>query len=52
MFLNRAQLAGRWNISISTVKRFEKNGKLNPRRFGPRGVRFNLAEIETIEKQA
>ena len=50
-FLNRAQLAERWNCSISTLKRREKSGELAPLRLGRRIVRFPMALIESIENQ-
>ncbi|MGL5017510.1 MAG: hypothetical protein ACRDBP_05215 [Luteolibacter sp.] len=50
LFLDREQLANRWNCSVSTVKRIEKRGELQASRPSPRVVRYKLEMIEQIEK--
>jgi len=49
--LTRRRLSDRWEYSIETLKRWEKNGKLNPLKLG-RNVRYRLADIEALERQA
>ena len=49
-FLDRAQLAARWNTSISTLKRRENGGGLVPTRFGPRIIRYSMVQILAIEE--
>lgn len=51
-FFTREQLSERWSVSISTLKRREKdpNDILKPTRLGPRVLRYSWALIEEIEK--
>ncbi|RYD85762.1 MAG: DNA-binding protein [Verrucomicrobiaceae bacterium] len=49
-YLDREQLATRWDCSVSTLKRREKAGELIPTRFGPRIVRYSVVQILAIEK--
>ena len=48
-YFDRPLLAGRWNCSISTLKRREKAGELVSTRFGARIIRYSRAEILRIE---
>ena len=50
-FLDRKQLASRWQSSISTLKRREAAGELKPTRLGPRTVRYAMAHILEIEER-
>lgn len=50
--LTRIELAKRWKCSLTTIRRMEKRGDLNPMRLSGRLVRFDLAEIEAVEQQA
>lgn len=50
-FLDRKQLAFRWQSSISTLKRREAAGELKPTRLGPRTIRYAMAHILEIEER-
>ena len=48
--LDRKSLAKRWSVSIETVKRREKEGKLSPVYLeGQRTVRYRLSDILKLE---
>lgn len=48
--LDRKALAERWSVSIETVKRREKAGKISPVYLeGERTVRYRLSDIVRIE---
>ena len=49
--LTRQQLAQRWKIHLITVKRWEKAGRLQPNRLGPRTIRYPIAYIERLESE-
>jgi len=49
--LTRAELAERWKISEMTLKRREKEGLLQPIRFGGRSIRYSLKTVEKIEQE-
>lgn len=50
-FLSCGELAERWSISVSAIYMFRAGTeKLTRHRFG-KSIRFELAEIEQIEKQ-
>jgi hypothetical protein len=49
--VTRRGLAGRWQVSIETLKRRERAGVLPFLKLG-RGVRYRLSEIERIEADA
>ncbi len=49
--LTRRKLSERWDISRETIKRMEKAGTLAFLKLGA-GVRYRLADIERIEKEA
>lgn len=51
-YLTRCELAKRWKISLTTIRRMEKRGDLNPIRLSGRLVRFDLAGIERVERDA
>ena len=51
MYINRSALAIRWNMSVSTLKRWERLGLLRPIRFPTGTVRFRLREVEKIEAE-
>lgn len=46
--LSPAQLALRWGLSIETLKRRRREGKLNTIKIG-RSVRFRLSEVLALE---
>lgn len=50
-FLSRQELVARWGCSLSTIKRREAEGVLVPVRFGPRLVRYSMADIEVLEQR-
>ena len=50
--LSRRAVAQRWQTSIETVKRREKEGLLRAIRFNERLLRYKLSEIEAIEAAA
>jgi predicted DNA-binding transcriptional regulator AlpA len=50
--LSRKELSERWNLSIKTLKRREKEGILRPLSLGARTVRYRLSEILAIEEDA
>jgi hypothetical protein len=49
--ISRAQLAIRWEVSIDSLKRFEKRGVLSPIKIAPRVLRYWLDDIERIEAE-
>jgi excisionase family DNA binding protein len=51
LFLTPAELAERWKICTLTLLRWRKAGKLKTHHLG-RGIRFAMAEIERIEREA
>lgn len=50
-FLTAAELAERWKLTPMTLRRWRRAGKLKTHHLG-RGIRFSMAEIERIEKEA
>jgi len=50
-FLTPAELAARWKITPMTLRRWRHAGKLKTHHIG-RGIRFAMAEIERIEREA
>jgi hypothetical protein len=50
--LSRKAVAARWQTSVETVKRREKQGLLNPIRFNQRLLRYKLSDILQIEAEA
>ena len=50
-YINRSALAIRWNMSVSTLKRWERLGLLRSIRFPTGTVRFRLREVEEIESK-
>jgi len=50
--LSRKELSERWNLSVKTIKRREKEGILRPLSLGARTVRYRLSEILAIEEDA
>lgn len=51
-FLTAAELRNRWRCSGMFLWRMRKKGALTAYKIGERGVRFLLAEIERIEREA
>ena len=49
--LTRQQLALRLGVCLETIKRWEKAGRLQPRRFGPRTIRYPIEYVERIENE-
>jgi predicted site-specific integrase-resolvase len=50
-FLTRRHLIDRWVVSLETLKRYEKAGRLPFLKIG-RDVRYRTEEIERIEREA
>lgn len=50
-FLTPAELAARWKLTPMTLRRWRHAGKLRTHHLG-RGIRFAMAEVERIEKEA
>jgi hypothetical protein len=50
--LTRVELGQRWKKSIRTLKRWEKEGRLNPLTLGPRTIRYRLGDILQFEKES
>jgi predicted site-specific integrase-resolvase len=50
--LSRRAVADRWQTSVETIKRRERDGLLKPIRFNQRLLRYKLSEIEAIEAAA
>jgi hypothetical protein len=50
--LSRRAVADRWQTSVETVKRREKEGLLKAIRFNERLLRYKLSDIEAFEAQA
>ncbi|MBL9181097.1 MAG: helix-turn-helix domain-containing protein [Verrucomicrobiaceae bacterium] len=51
IFLTPADLAARWKVTPMTLRRWRKAGKIKASFLG-RGVRFSLAEVERVERDA
>lgn len=51
-FLTAADLRARWRVSGMFLWRMRNKGALNAYKIGERGVRFSLADIERIERDA
>ncbi len=49
-FLSPKTLADRWEVSVETLKRWRRAGKLHPVNFG-RSVRFPVSEILKLESE-
>ena len=52
MLLTTKDVADRFQVSLSTVKRWIKNGKLKTVRLSEGTVRFRLAEIIKLEERS
>ncbi len=50
-FFTPAELASRWKLTPMTLRRWRQAGKLKTHHFG-RGIRFSIAEVERIEREA
>ena len=50
--LSRKAVAYRWQTSVETVKRREKEGLLKAIRFNERLLRYKLSDIEAFEAEA
>ena len=48
--LTRKQLATRFGVHCQTIKRWERAGRLRPKRFGPRTIRYPVAYVEELER--
>jgi predicted site-specific integrase-resolvase len=51
-FITRKQLAERWDVSIESLKRYERRGILRPCKIAPRVLRYRFEEIEAREREA
>lgn len=52
VFLDRKQLAHRWQVSRETIKRRERSCLLKPCRLNARVIRYRLSDIIHIEEEA
>lgn len=50
-FLTVSELSTRWKLTPMTLRRWRQAGKIKAHHLG-HGVRFALAEIERVEKEA
>jgi len=50
--LTRRAVANRWQTSVETVKRREKEGLLKAIRFNQRLLRYRLSDIQRLEAAA
>ncbi len=50
--ISRRQLARRWGVSTETLKRRERTGQLPALKFNARLLRYRVADIERIEREA
>ena len=50
--LSRKALAQRWETSVETIKRREKEGLLKALRFNQRLLRYKLSDVEALEAAA
>lgn len=48
-YVTPAELRQRWKVSAMFLWRKRRKGELTAYRFGERGVRFSMSEIERIE---
>ena len=48
--LTRKQLATRLGVHTETIKRWERAGRLTPRHFGPRTIRYTAEYVESLER--
>ena len=51
-YLTVAELRRRWKVSAMFIWRLRRDGKLKVTKFGPRGVRVAISEIESIERES
>jgi len=38
-------------VSLTTVKRWERAGRLTPHHYGPRTIRYTMAYVEKLERE-
>jgi predicted site-specific integrase-resolvase len=50
--LSRRAVAHRWQTSVETVKRREKEGLIKAIRFNQRLLRYRLSDVEQVEAAA
>ena len=50
--LSRKGVAARWDTSVETIKRREKEGLLKAIRFNPRLLRYKLSDVIAYENAA
>lgn len=50
--ISRATICDRWDLCPHTLRRWELAGKLRPINFNSRLVRYRLAEIEQLLREA
>ena len=51
-YISRQELSARWDCSLETLKRREKQGILRPVGFSGRMVRYRLSEVLAVEQEA
>jgi predicted DNA-binding transcriptional regulator AlpA len=51
-FLTQEELRERWKVSLMSLWRMRRDGKLPAYKIGARGVRFALVDIVRIEQEA
>ena len=47
--ISRKALAERWEVTVDSLKHFEKRGMLNPVKITPRVLRYRLSEVVARE---
>ena len=52
MMITRGELATRWGLSESSLKRMEQRGLITPVKLGERILRYDLREIEAREQSS
>jgi len=52
MLMTKQDVADRFQVSLSTIKRWVKAGKLKTVRLSPTIVRFRLAEVIKLEERS
>lgn len=51
-YLTPAELRQRWKVSGMFLWRLRRDGKLKITKFGSRGIRYAMSEVERMEREA
>lgn len=51
-FLTPSDLRQRWKVSAMFLWRLRRDGRIKVIKIGSRGIRYSLAEVERIEREA